>query len=564
MSDGKVSLVFGADAGNVPQVVGQINAKLQGMAAAGESAGAGVSRGLTAAGGAAGTAGTKFDRLAKAAGPLGGVLARISPEAGAAASSLAGLTGTAEAMAAGLGVSLAAAGAAMAALTVILGTGYLAWRAYNEESDRDVAILKLVGEAREKLQPLFDAEAAALVRLRVLNGELTEAEAKTLLDRTAGHKTLVKSLEGTTKVTSDLRKEEGTFSRELADAAEGFTSFNGATMLAARLIDGVTTSSSEAAVEVGKLADEQKKLIGDSKNSIDVIAKASEEEEKRRKKEQAAAAARAKREKEALDAEAERRKEQEDADAADKRATEERDARMKREDDANTERAKKRFKKWQEEEQRKKAASEAELVRIAEEERAATEALQARLSTAASVTGSLTGLMTQLNDQQLDSIDTSTQAGREAAKQQWEQNKGAAFAMSVVQAALGVAIASASAPPPLNIPAIIQSTVAGAVATAAIAAAPPPKFHAGTARVDEVNATLKKGEAVLSTQGVSAAGRDAVGRWNSGRDSGQTTPAVVMQYRHQVFNRFIRDNLRMNTPLSAAVKRGSVGFRDRV
>ena len=37
-----------------------------------------------------------------------------------------------------------------------------------------------------------------------------------------------------------------------------------------------------------------------------------------------------------------------------------------------------------------------------------------------------------------------------------------------------------------------------------------------------------------------------------------------MQYRHQVFNRFIRDNLRMNTPLSAAVKRGSVGFRDRV
>ena len=113
MSDGKVTLAFGADSGNVPQVVDQINSKLRGMAATGETAGAKVGQGLNTAGTAAAGAGTKFDRLLKAAGPLGGVLAKISPEAGSAAASISGLTGTAEAMAAGLGVSFAAAGAAV-------------------------------------------------------------------------------------------------------------------------------------------------------------------------------------------------------------------------------------------------------------------------------------------------------------------------------------------------------------------------------------------------------------------------------------------------------------------
>jgi hypothetical protein len=198
-------------------------------------------------------------------------------------------------------------------------------------------------------------------------------------------------------------------------------------------------------------------------------------------------------------------------------------------------------------------------------------ALKVNLSTTASVADSIFSVWDQLNQQKLDGIDTSTKAGRAAAMKQWEENKAASLAMATVQAALAIAMAVASAPPPANIPAIVMNTVAGGAAIASIAAAPPPAFHAGTSMVapplgghpDEMSATLRRGEAVVSAVGVAAAGREMVGRWNSGRSAEAQQP-LVMQYRHQVFNRFIRDNLRMSTPLSAAVSSGTAsGFRNR-
>ena len=215
--------------------------------------------------------------------------------------------------------------------------------------------------------------------------------------------------------------------------------------------------------------------------------------------------------------------------------------------------------------------SAAELARIEEEAAARRAALQVNLSTTASVAGSIFSVWDQLNQQKLDGIDTSTRDGKKAAMKQWEENKAAALAMATVQAALAIAMAVASAPPPLNIPAIVANTVAGGAAIASIAAAPPPAFHAGTSMVapplgghpDEMSATLRRGEAVVSAVGVAAAGREMVGRWNSGRSAEAQQP-LVMQYRHQVFNRFIRDNLRMSTPLSAAVSSGTAsGFRNR-
>ena len=510
MSDGKVSLVFGADAGNVPQVVGQINDKLKGLAAAGESAGAGVGRGLAAAGGAASTATTKFDKLGMAMGPLGGVLSRISPEAGAAASSIAGVTSSVQGLAAA-GVALETLVPIVLALSTAAAVGAVAWDAYTsaaevaaERAERRAAGLKEVTDWEVELEK-------AQYDLKVTTGTLTAAEEKLAFTR---------------EISAKVQKAKIGRTEEEKSALQS---------LASKI-----RYAKDQEIDYRRAKEDSDEVLAKSaKAKAAAAAKAAEEERERAAAEQAA------------------------NDAA-KRTTEDDLARMKRMDDHRSASGKKRLREFQEEEKAKKEAADAELARIAAEERAATEALQSRLATATSVTSSLTGLMTQLNEQQLNGIDTGTQAGRAAAKEQWEQNKAAAFAMSVVQAALGIAVASASAPPPLNIPAIIQSAVAGAAATASIVAAPPPKFHAGTARVDEVNATLKKGEAVLSTQGVSAAGREAIGRWNSGRDSGQGSPAVVMQYRHQVFNRFIRDNLRMNTPLSAAVKRGSVGFRDRV
>lgn len=550
MSDGKVTLAFGADSGNVPQVVDQINSKLRGMAATGETAGAKVGQGLNTAGTAAAGAGTKFDRLLKAAGPLGGVLAKISPEAGSAAASISGLTGTAEAMAAGLGVSFAAAGAAVAVITAALGVGLLAWTAYNNEAQRQADLTRVLADGEDRVRTSAERARDALRDLQETTGTLTVAQVKKRIADEEEAKFYTEF--------SEQRSKQSALAAKAADQeSRGALKLAGATREQLAEVEAVLARGREEVALIIARRQAAAEYVDERAKSEAVLA---DKEEKRR----AAEAAAAKTAASGAAAEAKRAAAEQVANDAAKRTTEDDLARMKRQDDHREASGKKRLRAFQEEEKAKKEAAEAELARIAAEERAATEALQSRLSTATSVTSSLTGLMTQLNEQELNSIDTGTKAGRAAAKQQWEQNKAAAFAMSVVQAALGVAVASASAPPPLNIPAIIQSAVAGAAATASIVAAPPPKFHAGTARVDEVNATLKKGEAVLSTQGVSAAGRDAIGRWNSGRDSGQGSPAVVMQYRHQVFNRFIRDNLRMNTPLSAAVKRGSVGFRDRV
>jgi hypothetical protein len=518
---------------------------------------AGTKNGLSGFGAQAGAAATKFDKLAKAAGPLGGVLARISPEAGAAAASLAGLTGAAEGVAAGLGVSLGAAAAAMASLAAVLGTAFLAYKVYNAESERAEALAASVATATAKLSSVRDEAHAATLRLKVATGELTEAQAANLKISEEAAKRLSDGIGTTTQKIRELEKAQSSVWTQMVDGAtSGQMAFNPLLFI----IDALTTNSHELQVEIDELNGVVKEGIAKTKDQVTADKKALEIAAERAAAAKAAAAAIKKAAEEA-----------EEADAATARAMARRDAEMQALDDRR-ELSGKRAKKRAEEAARQAAAdSKAELARIEKEAAARTAALQVNLSTTASVAGSIGSVWDQLNQQKLDGIDTSTKAGRAAAMKQWEENKAASLAMATIQAALAIAMAVAAHPPPFNIPGIITNTVAGAAAVTSIAAAPPPAFHAGTSMVapplgghpDEMSATLRRGEAVVSAVGVAAAGREMVGRWNSGRSAEAQQP-LVMQYRHQVFNRFIRDNLRMSTPLSAAVSSGTAsGFRNR-
>jgi hypothetical protein len=525
---------------------------------------AGTKNGLSGFGAEAGAAATKFDKLAKAAGPLGGVLARISPEAGAAAASLAGLTGAAEGVAAGLGVSLGVAAAAMAALATVLGTAFLAYKVYNAESERAEELAASVATATAKLSTVHDEAHAATLRLKVATGELTEAQAANLKISEDAAKRLSAGIGTTTQKIRELEKAQSSVWTQMVDGAtSGQMAFNPLLFI----IDALTTSSQEFQVEIDELNGVVKEGIAKTEEQTTADKKALEIAAQKAAAAKAAAAAIKKAAEEA-----------EEADAATARAMARRDAEMQALDDRR-ELSGKRAKKRAEEAAKQAAAdarqaaadSKAELARIEKEAAARTAALQVNLSTTASVAASIGSVWDQLNQQKLDGIDTSTKAGRAAAMKQWEENKAASLAMATVQAALAIAMAVASFPPPFNIPGIVANTVAGGAAIASIAAAPPPAFHAGTSMVapplgghpDEMSATLRRGEAVVSAVGVAAAGREMVGRWNSGRSAEAQQP-LVMQYRHQVFNRFIRDNLRMSTPLSAAVSSGTAsGFRNR-
>ena len=113
--------------------------------------------------------------------------------------------------------------------------------------------------------------------------------------------------------------------------------------------------------------------------------------------------------------------------------------------------------------------------------------------------------------------------------------------------------------PPVTIPMGILAGVLGGIQIATIAAEPPPSFHSGgmvsTGAPDEITARLLRSEAVLSPQGVAAAGgEDGVRDLNRG--SGGSQPVIsVLQVRSRVVDAMISDNLRQKQgPLTDALR----------
>lgn len=166
---------------------------------------------------------------------------------------------------------------------------------------------------------------------------------------------------------------------------------------------------------------------------------------------------------------------------------------------------------------------------------------------------------------QLDNMDTTTQQGRAEALELFRVQKGVDIAMSVANAAAGIARQYADLPLYAAIPA---SIAVGAATTAQIAAiaATTPTFHVGgligqgSMAPDEVyRATRNEAQVgVVTPQGL-----DAI---NRGDSPGQTI-RVVNVYQHRAFGSFVYDNSRMpNSPLREAIRtapRGRVGHRSR-
>ena len=145
---------------------------------------------------------------------------------------------------------------------------------------------------------------------------------------------------------------------------------------------------------------------------------------------------------------------------------------------------------------------------------------------------------------------------RTALRAQLEEHKNAAIAAFVVgkiaalsqaavQAALAVITMLAQGGPP----AAIAAGVAGGISIAAIAAEPPPTFHSGgmvgLGAPDEISARLLRSEAVLSPQGVRAAGgAGGVRDLNRGGTAGQQPVITVFKVRSRAVDAMVSDNLR--------------------
>lgn len=158
-----------------------------------------------------------------------------------------------------------------------------------------------------------------------------------------------------------------------------------------------------------------------------------------------------------------------------------------------------------------------------------------------------------------DLADKRLEVTRVAARKAFLIDKAAKMASAASATALAVVQALAAGVPPYNYIAAAAVGAAGLIQQGVIMAQ-QPTFHAGgligTMQPDEQQATVRRGEAVLSPQGRRTMGDDAIRSANAGMGTGQTI--VVQQvYRHRVFDSFVRDNLRTRGPLSQALGAGS-------
>jgi len=153
-------------------------------------------------------------------------------------------------------------------------------------------------------------------------------------------------------------------------------------------------------------------------------------------------------------------------------------------------------------------------------------------------------------------------AQEKAARKAFETAKEAKTTEAEIGAGLAFVNALAANPTPFG---MAQAFGALALAQAQVGAmaAQTPAFHSGGLAEDEYTAKMRRGEAVLNPTGRRQVGDDQIRDANAGVTPAAERPLVIVQqYRHRIFNNFIRDNLAQGGPLAQRINQGrKVGHR---
>tara|TARA_R110002012_G_scaffold23910_5_gene80778 strand:- start:209 stop:1366 length:1158 start_codon:yes stop_codon:yes gene_type:complete len=191
-------------------------------------------------------------------------------------------------------------------------------------------------------------------------------------------------------------------------------------------------------------------------------------------------------------------------------------------------------------------------------QQAAAAELDARVSAAQKTKDEIADLEEQITNAATEGEKRRLEAQKAAAEERsaeqkkealeaWKRSQALAIVQAIVSTALAVISQIAGTPGPAGIALGVAAGVAGAAAVATIAAQPPPQLHSGgmvPSVHDEVMIRARSGEAVLSPQGVAAAG--GVGGVNAlnagGAGGGQNV--TVFQVGHKVLDSMVHESLR--------------------
>ena len=203
---------------------------------------------------------------------------------------------------------------------------------------------------------------------------------------------------------------------------------------------------------------------------------------------------------------------------------------------------------------------------LAKREQAATDAMRATMAMTSSIV-SLTGAVT---DAVIEGQEEGTQARKDAAMAGFVIMKIAAVAEAAVATALSI-VNSLAAGLPVGAILAVAAGIAGAAATAAIIAQPPPSFHAGglitgaVSAPDEVQIRALRGETVVTEADTRAAG-GAAGVRDAVRGGGSRQIVIVNQVGPKVVDAQTHEALRTGTGTLAqqfrAVRPRKVGRRN--
>lgn len=205
-----------------------------------------------------------------------------------------------------------------------------------------------------------------------------------------------------------------------------------------------------------------------------------------------------------------------------------------------------------------------EQTRLAEEAARAELQAQRQVEDAAvQMYGGLSRLASAYADAVVSGREDMTDAEQRAALAAFEMSRATALAQIAIQQGLAIARALAELGPiagPIAAIGIGAEVLAQGIA---IAQQPPPQFPTGgvvTAAslglsADHGLVGVQAGEGIVSRRGMEALGEDGLAAINRGEPPVQRVE-VVMQYRHRIFDRFIRDNLQRSGPLASAIGGG--------
>lgn len=538
-------------------------------------------------------------KAAKAFGPLGGLLSRLDPTAGALSSSIAAGTSALE----GFGVAAGPAGVAAGALAVLVAGGYVGWRAWNQEATHAAEVASLVSAAQEKLAPLVDATRIAEVKAAVATGQMTEEAGRLATEGVAAMKAFGSATADATAKIKELHAGEGSIGRELGDMADRLRSnplYAGFTA-AIDAVDAFTVSSSDAQDEIDALMAVEVEAAKITKDGVkanetaarSTLAKASADkaaalasrnraeelallvrridEENQANASAAAAAATANDIVTKSGAfrltESQKLLEEEEAALADYAAAVW-DSRLSAEQAAAGEAMiRANFqeqiteKEAEENKKRLKDAKDA-AQKVVDANREAAERIMAIAGVGGEMESSLSASISTIMDNQIAAYDTTTAAGKAAAKKAWKVQHGLAIATAAIQGAIAeMGFISDGAQKGGIIGAALEGA-AGAIVVgagiAAVASTPAPSFHQGGLATDEAMLGRSKvqpgeGVGVVSKQGMSTF-RGA----NAGIAPGPTNVSVELKLRHQTVDQVVAQNIqRGGQTARAIVKNGS-------